>query len=261
MDQRHTVLCAGSGRSAATRARADAAGLIDVDTLVTVAQRSDVVLSICPPHAAAEVAEAVAAAGSGCLFVECNAIAPATARDIERRQTGVGGRGFVDGGIIGAPPRVPGTTRLYVSGNEAAEVVDLFRGTVVEVRVLDGGVGAASGLKMAYAAWTKGSMALLLAAWALAHQEGLDDALLTEWRLSKGDLVERVESAAETALGKGWRWVAEMQEIAKSMAAVDLPDGFHRAAAEIFRRASAPGDTEGNVSAKDVALARVTRPV
>jgi uncharacterized protein DUF1932 len=167
----------------------------------------------------------------------------------------VGGRGFVDGGIIGAPPRAPGTTRLYVSGDEAAEVVDLFTGTVVDVRVLDGGAGAASGLKMAYAAWTKGSTALLLAARALAHQEGLDDALLTEWRLSMGDLVERVESAAETALGKGWRWVAEMQEIAKSMAAADLPDGFHRAAADLYDRMARFRDFEDAPTLEDVVAA------
>jgi 3-hydroxyisobutyrate dehydrogenase-like beta-hydroxyacid dehydrogenase len=227
--QRHRVLWAGQGRSAATRARAETAGLVEVDTVAVVAQRCDVVLSICPPHAATQVAAGVA--GTDCPFVDCNAIAPATVRDIERRVAGAGRRGFVDAAIIGPPPQASGTTRLYVSGDHATEVAALFAGSNVDVRILEGGVGTASGLKMAYAAWTKGSAALLLTARALASYEGVDQALLAEWRLLPG-MVERMESASQAALGKGWRWVAEMQEIATAMTAADLPDGFHWAAAE-----------------------------
>ena len=149
---------------------------------------------------------------------------------------------FVDGGIIGPPPRpggapdAPDGTRLYLSGERAAEIAGLFAGTPVGARVVEGGVGAASAVKMAYAAWTKGTAALVLAVRALARADGVEDALLAEWALSQPSLAGRSERAAESAAAKGWRWDAEMTEIAASMAAAGLPDGFHLAAAEIFRR-------------------------
>jgi hypothetical protein len=91
---------------------------------------------------------------------------------------------------------------------------------------------------MAYAAWTKGTSALLLACRALARAEGVEDALLAEWRLSQAALPDQSERAATAAALNGWRWVGEMQEIAASMAAAGLPDGFHEAAAEIYDRTS-----------------------
>jgi len=89
---------------------------------------------------------------------------------------------------------------------------------------------------MAYAAWTKGTAALLLAIRALARVEGVEDALLAEWERSQPDLPGGSEAAARSAVAKGWRWVGEMEEIADTFAAAGLPDGFHRAAAEIYRR-------------------------
>ncbi|HKU57089.1 MAG TPA: DUF1932 domain-containing protein, partial [Gaiellaceae bacterium] len=146
---------------------------------------------------------------------------------------------FVDGGIVGPPPERPGTTRLYLSGAEAGEVASLFAHTNLEARVLFGESGAASALKAAYAGWTKGSGALLLTVRALARAEGVEEELLAEWRLSLPGLEERAEGAAQSASRKGGRWVGEMEEIAHSMAANDLPTGFHEAAAEVFRRATA----------------------
>ena len=112
----------------------------------------------------------------------------------------------------------------------------MFDGTAVDARVIGDGIWAASTIKMAYAAWTKGTAALLLAARALARAEGVEAALLAEWAMSQPSLADRSRSAADSAATKGWRWVAEMEEIAASMAAAGLPDGFHQAAAEIFRR-------------------------
>ena len=106
----------------------------------------------------------------------------------------------------------------------------------MDARVIEGGPWSASAVKMAYAAWTKGTAALLLAARALARAEGVEDALLAEWALSQPALADRSQAAARSAATKAWRWVAEMEEIAASMAAAGLPDGFHQAAAEIFRR-------------------------
>jgi hypothetical protein len=91
---------------------------------------------------------------------------------------------------------------------------------------------------MAYAAWTKGTGALLLAVRALARAEGVERTLLAEWGLSQPALGTQSERSAGAAAAKGWRWVAEMEEIAASMAAAGLPAGFHEAAAEIFDRAA-----------------------
>jgi 3-hydroxyisobutyrate dehydrogenase-like beta-hydroxyacid dehydrogenase len=147
-----------------------------------------------------------------------------------------GGASYVDGGIIGPPPARPGDTRLYLSGPLAGQVADLFAGTALAAQVIGAEPGAASAVKMAYAAWTKGTAALLLAARALARAEGVEEALVAEWAGSQPGLPARCGTAARSAAGKAWRWAGEMEEIAVSMAAAGLPEGFHQAAAEIFRR-------------------------
>ena len=225
----HHVVWASAGRSAETRERAELAGLEDVGTVEEVVRRSQLILSICPPHAALDVARSVA--GFDGIYVDANAVSPSTAREI-------GGR-FVDGGIIGPPPLDPGTTRLYLSGKEAERVASLFQRTALEPRVISDEPGAASALKMVYAAWTKGTAAMLIAIRALARAENVEELLLDEWRLSLPELIERSGSAARSADRKGWRWVAEMEEIAATFAAAGLPDGFHQAAADVFRRVEA----------------------
>jgi 3-hydroxyisobutyrate dehydrogenase-like beta-hydroxyacid dehydrogenase len=227
----HDVWWASEGRSPQSAARAAEAGLADAGSVAAVLARSEVVLSICPPHAALDVARQIA--GFGGVVADCNAIAPATALDaagvVER-----GGGAFVDGGIVGPPPAGGDTTRLYLSGARAAEVAALFAGTAVEARVVGPGRTAASAVKMAYAAWTKGSAALLLSAREAARRLGVEEVLVAEWALSLPDLAGRLERAASDAGAKGWRWVGEMGEIARTFADAGLPDGFHRAAAEVF---------------------------
>ena len=226
-----TVLWASAGRSASTAGRAQAAGLEDAGDTGEVCRRSEILLSICPPHAALDVARE--AGGFTGIYVDANAIAPDTAREVGAVQPRL-----VDGGIVGPPPTGPGTTRLYLSGRERAAVAALFSGTNLDARAISDEVGAASALKAAYAGWTKGSAALLLTVRELARAEGVEDALLEEWRLSIPELEERLAGAERSARGKGWRWIGEMEEIAHSMAAQDLPAGFHQAAAEVFRRAA-----------------------
>lgn len=232
-DAGHTVLWASDGRSKQTAARAAAAELTDAGTPRKLAAEADVILSICPPHSALDVAWAVH--GFTGLYLDANAISPSTAREVAHLITANGGR-YVDGGIIGAPPVTAGPTRLYLSGPDAARVQELFAGTPLEARIVSGPETAASAVKMAYAAWTKGTAALLLAARALARAEGVEDTLLAEWALSQPGLAERSAGAARSGVAKGWRWVGEMEEIAQSMTGAGLPDGFHQAAAEIFRR-------------------------
>jgi 3-hydroxyisobutyrate dehydrogenase-like beta-hydroxyacid dehydrogenase len=233
-----TVLWASSGRSAATAERAREVGLEDVETIEELARRSDVIIVLCPPAAAVDVARSMPHFAG--IYVDANAVSPATALTI----SGLVGR-YVDGGVVGSPPREPGSTRLYLSGAEAAFVAELFAGTIVDARVVSEDVAAASAVKMAYAAWTKGTAALLLAIRALARVEGVEEALLEEWRTSLPELPDRSVAAARSALAKGWRWVGEMDEIADTFAAAGLPEGFHRASAEVYRRSPhAPVDEE-----------------
>src|SRR5215467_3043833 len=229
----HTVLWASEGRSAATVTRAGAAGLKDAGTVASVAGDAEMIISVCPPHAATDTAWAVH--GFGGLYVDANAISPGTAREVAQMITDSGGR-YVDGGIIGLPPVEPGTTRLYLSGPDAAQVQALFAGTDLDTRIAGPALTAASAVKMAYGAWTKGTAALILAIRELAKEEGVEDAVLAEWALSQPSLEKRSRGSAKAAEAKGWRWVAEMEEIAATMAAAGLPDGFHQAAAEVFRR-------------------------
>jgi 3-hydroxyisobutyrate dehydrogenase-like beta-hydroxyacid dehydrogenase len=228
----HTVLWASRGRGPHTAARARDAGLADAGTISELASRAEVILSICPPHAAVDMAHAVR--GFGGHYVDANAISPATAREVASIVAD-GGADYTDGGIVGPPPLDPGTTRLYLSGSHAPAIAGLFDGTPLDARILTAGPFAASSVKMAYAAWTKGSAALLLAVRALADREGVADPLLAEWQLSQPGLEERSVQAARSAASKGWRWVGEMREIAGTMAAAGLPGGFHQAAAEIYR--------------------------
>jgi 3-hydroxyisobutyrate dehydrogenase-like beta-hydroxyacid dehydrogenase len=222
----HEVLWDPAGRSRASTGRALAAELTGVK-FDRVIERSSVILSICPPHAALDVAEQVAAAGYAGIYVDANAISVATAEQVSGIVT-TAGASYVDGGIIGMPPEIAGHTRLYLSGPRANEVRVLFGRSALEARIADGPLYAASAVKMAYAAWTKGSSALLLAARALARAGGVERTLLAEWALSQPALAERSEGAASAAAAKGWRWVAEMEEIAASMTAAGLPASTRR---------------------------------
>jgi len=232
----HDVLWDPAGRSRATTGRALAAELTGVkfDALVS---RCSVIFSICPPHAALDVARQVAATEYTGIYVDANAISVATAERVAAVVTSTGAA-YVDGGIIGPPPEVAGHTRLYLSGPRANEARVLFDRSALQARIADGPPYAASAVKMAYAAWTKGSSALLLAARALARAEGVERTLLAEWALSQPALAARSEGSASAAATKGWRWVGEMEEIAASMVAAGLPAGFHEAAADIYDRAA-----------------------
>jgi len=243
------VVWSGEDRSEATHRRAAQAGLQDVGWLNAVVNQTDVILSICPPHAALEVAQEVRDLGFQGVFVDANAVSPDTARAGQRIIESFGGE-FVDGGIVGGPPWQANTTRLYLSGAEASRVARLIEGGPLDVIVLDAPVGAASALKMAYAAWTKGTSALLADILALAQHEGILGALEEEWAGSQPRIARQAEGLSGAA-AKAWRWVAEMEEIAATFEAAGLPGDFHRGAAEVYRRLerfkddpSAPGGAE-----------------
>ena len=237
----HDATWAADGRSAATAQRAERAGLRAVGTLAEALRGAQVAVSVCPPDAAVDVAWQVRLAGFGGLYVDGNAIAPDTAMEI----ASLFREGFVDGGIIGPPAWREGATRFYLSGEHADEVAALFAGSLVDARVCAGGVGAASALKMCYAAYTKGTSALLLSVRALAEHSGVAAELIDEWRISQPALPDRSVATAASTSPKAWRFAGEMREIAATFAAADLPSGFHLSAAAIYRRMAALKDRPG----------------
>jgi 3-hydroxyisobutyrate dehydrogenase-like beta-hydroxyacid dehydrogenase len=230
------VLWVSEGRSLATRARARASVLEEVPRLEDALRAADIVLSICPPHGAVDVAATVANTRFRGIYVDANAIAPMTTRKIGRLIEAAGAT-FVDGAIIGPPPTSERRTRLYLAGPSREEVAALFQSTHLQAILLEEAVGAASALKVCYAAWSKGTTALLASIRALAQSEGIDAHLLHEWSLSYPGPLQQSDKVPGTAR-KAWRWVAEMEEIAASFEAAQLSGGFHRAAADVYRRLS-----------------------
>lgn len=232
------VVWVSDGRSGGSKRRAEEAGLVDAENLPDALRLSEVVLSVCPPHAALEVARSVAEHKFNGIYLDANAVSRATAEEIGDIVTKAGAS-FVDGGIIGSPVRKAGTTRLYLSGPRAPEVAALFAASLLDARAIGEEPGAASALKIAYAAWTKCTDALVLAVRALAAREGIDRALLEEWKISQPDLERRSIQAAAVAVPKGWRYAGEMREIAAAFEAAGLPTGFHDAAREFYERLAA----------------------
>ncbi len=230
-----SVIWASQRRSKATHDRAKRVGLTDIGNLTELVRSSDIILAVCPPHAAPEVARTVMRSNFSGIYVDANAVSPATVIQISETVT-QGGASFVDGGIIGPPVRRVGTTRLYLSGARSAEVAAIFSGSPLDARVLGDQAGRASALKMTYAAWTKCRDALVLGIRALASMEGVEEALIQEWSISQPELSPWSVKAAESSAPKAWRYVGEMREIAETFAAVGLPSGFHTAATDIYER-------------------------
>lgn len=225
------VAWASEGRSDASQERAVHHGFRDAGSVRELAAEMDVIVSVCPPDAALAVAEDVARKRFTGLYVDANAISPTTSDRIGRFF-----RRFVDAGVFGPPPTVAGTSRMYLSGDEAPTIAALWEGTHLTPIVIEGPPGSASALKMAYSGWTKGSAALLFAIRAYAESMGVVDQLLDEWDSSIPGLTDRIQRRATGTGPKAWRFAGEMEEIAAALESTDLPPGFHEAAAEIYIR-------------------------
>src|SRR5215813_9185482 len=250
------VVTSLAGRTGRTRALAADAGIEDAGSLAAAIRQSDVVLSILPPARALELAEAVGR-DPGPLYVDCNAVSPASASAIGRA---VGER-YVDAGIIGAPT----APRFYASGPHAAELAEL----PLDVRVLDGEIGQASGLKMCYAALTKGLTALLTESMVTADVLGVSEALLAELSDSQPQFMATAQRALPGMVPKAYRWIAEMEEIAATFEAAGLTPRMLLGAADVYRLVE-EASTAANGKAMDsvdavievvrLALAPVRRP-
>ncbi|MCB8945020.1 MAG: NAD(P)-dependent oxidoreductase [Ardenticatenaceae bacterium] len=237
-----TVYWVGNGRSPHTYARAQAHNLQDAGTLAHLCATCRIILSICPPHAAEQVASDVIANGFTGLFVDGNAIAPQRAQHIGQMVT-TAGAAFVDGGIIGGPAWQVGETWLYLSGERADEVAACFVDGMLETAVIGPQIGKASALKMCYAAYTKGTTALLSAILATAEQLNVRTELENEWSRDGSDFASHTQNRVRRVTAKAWRFAGEMEEIAATFEQAGLPGGFHLAANEIYQRMAHFKDT------------------
>jgi len=232
------VLTSLAGRSPQTVQRAKTAGLEAAEDDAALVRDAEVLFSIVPPAEAVGLARRIAAALRGSratlLFVDCNAISPTTTRQVGDIVTAAGAT-FVDGGIIGPPPKPgEGKTRLYVSGADAGRVTELCR-TGLDIRAVDGGIGAASALKMSYASMTKGMMALATAALVTAEKLGVSGALRSEMQISRADVLADIDRNLPRVPPKAYRWIAEMEEIAATFGDAGLPAEVFQGIARVFQ--------------------------
>ena len=240
----HTVSWVNQGRSPLSQARATRAGLLPCPDLVQLTQGADLIISLCPPHAATSVASEVAATGFAGQYLEANAIAPSKLAKIEALLSEHPIH-LIDGSLIGGPvwpDEAPASsTTLHLSGQGSGAIAALLAGSPLKANHLSDQRGDASALKMVFAAFSKGSAALTAEILNVAEQYGVREAL--SHQLGQKTTQQWQRTLAGTA-SKAWRFKGEMQEIAETFDAVGAETGFHQAAAAVYQKLSAHKDWE-----------------
>ncbi|MFF7802062.1 NAD(P)-dependent oxidoreductase [Streptomyces olivaceus] len=242
------VLWCAAGRSASSKKRAERYGLTSVHALSEMVERSDIILSLCPPAAAEDVARDVAACSYAGIYVDGNAVSPATMANISaivQRS----GAAAVDGSVIGSPPSDSKSPRLYLSGPSDAlrPVAQLFDGSSVQARLLSGEIGQASALKLSYSSYQKASRALAAVAYALASDHGVEAELLD---IAGGRTTSYLAETAyfPKAAARSWRWGPEMKEAAHALEEAGLPSDMADAAAAVMGRWAGLKDTSPDLA-------------
>lgn len=250
----HQVYWMSEGRSNKTRLRAEKHHLIKVESLSQLCQTSEIIFSVCPPHAAEGIAKSVIEYGFKGRYLDANAISPQRAIKIGQMLES-NGIHFIDGGIIGGPAWTPKETWLYLSGKDAKVIAECFSNGPLETKVIGEEIGKASALKMCYAAYSKGTTALLAAILATAESLGVRDELYGHWDMDDSDFSEQVNRRTTRVTAKAWRFEGEMHEIASTFQEAGLPNGFHEAAAEIYHRMANFKDSPETPNLDDVLMA------
>ncbi|MFI2369965.1 DUF1932 domain-containing protein [Streptomyces sp. NPDC018833] len=227
-----TVLWCPAGRSESSRKRAEQAGAEPVPSLAGLLDRADLLLSLCPPASAEDVADQVAAHGFRGTYVEANAITPQRVRNVaERLPHAV----VIDGAVVGSPPKGGKTPTLYLAGPQVqvAGLENLFAGTDVRTHPLGVTIGQASALKLAYSSYQKASRVLAAVAYGLADANGVSDELLQIAAKRTGSYLTETEYIPKTA-SRAWRWAPELEDAAELLTETGLPGHLMRAAAEVL---------------------------
>lgn len=250
------VLWCEAGRSTASVQRAARFGLTPVAALAELLDRSDIVISLCPPAAAEDLAKDVAEHGFTGVYVEANAINPERTKRLAALLEH--GATVVDGGVVGSPPVGGKTPTLYLSGPAAAteRIEALFAGTAVRTAVLGTEVGKASALKLSYASFQKTSRVLVALAVGMAREHGVDQELIEVASRRTDSYLSEPQYVAKTA-ARAWRWGPELEEAADALAAAGLPPEMLRAAASTLARWDDAKD--GELTLTD-ALDRLAQP-
>ena len=251
MNSGHAVYWTSEKRSDRTRLRAEKYGLLELDSMAALCQNCEIIFCICPPHAVEEVSNSVIGHGFNGYYLDANAIAPQRATSMNKvmEENGIH---FIDGGIIGGPAWKPKETWLYLSGKYANVIADCFTNGPLETKIIGDEVGKASALKMCYAAYSKGTTALLAAILATAEALGVRDELYGHWDLDDSGFPEQANLRTTRVTAKAWRFEGEMYEIASTFEAAGLPNGFHKAAAEIYHRMAGFKDSTETPNLEDV---------
>lgn len=235
LNTRHPVYWASEGRSRQTQERAQKYNLLDAHSLAHLCETCSIIVSVCPPDAAEDIATSVMAHGFSGLYLDANAISPQRAGRIGQAVEQAGAT-FVDGGIIGGPAWKPHSTWLYLSGPAAQRAADCFAAGPLETCTVGVAVGKASALKMCFAAYTKGTTALLCAILAAAEALDVRMELEQQWSHDGSGFAAEAGQKVRQVTAKAWRFVGEMDEIAATLRETGMPAEFHLAAAETYRR-------------------------
>lgn len=223
-----------AGRSELTRLRAREAGFIDTPDLEALVAQVDLIISVLVPSEATQLAEDAAAAmirtGARPAYADANAIAPGTVQKIDAIIRDAGAS-FIDAGIIGGPPRKGYSPRIPCSGPDTA-IFEALKDYELNVRVVGESVGQASGLKMVYAASTKGTTALWTELLTAARVLGLEDELRSE--LGESAIFAQQQRGIPTMPNRARRWVGEMEEIAATFEALGMTPKILLGAADMY---------------------------
>lgn len=258
IDSGHQVYWVSQGRGERTRARAEEHNLVEVASLLQLCQTCKVILSVCPPHAAEDVARSVAATQFDGSYVDANAISPQRSVRIGQLMQSAGIR-FIDGGIIGGPAWKPKETWLYLSGEHSQQITACFSKGPLQTRIIGDEIGKASALKMCYAAYSKGTTALLAAIVAASETLGIREELYQQWDMDDQDFSEQVNQRVKRVTAKAWRFEGEMKEIAETFREAGLPGEFHEAAAQIYHRMSGLKNSTVTPSLHDILAKLITQ--
>ena len=247
----HTAYWVSKNRSSDTRGRAEKHNIVELRTIKEICDRCSIIISVCPPHAASDVAGKDLEYSFEGVYADVNAISPQHVKDIGQLMNDASVE-FVDGGIIGLPVWRQESAWLYLSGHRASHVADCFRGGPLGVEIIGGEIGKASALKMCFAANTKGTTALLCAIVAAAEKMGVRKELEKQWSRDGSDFAQKTLVRVRNVAAKAWRFSGEMEEIASTLEEAGLPGGFHLAASDIFQRIARFKDSSPAPPVEDV---------
>ena len=247
----HEVFWVSENRSQKTHDRAQKHELVDAGSFENFCHLCEIIISICPPQIAEDMAGQVIQHNFRGWYLDANAISPQRTIKIGQMLK-ANDIHYVDGGIIGRPAWEAKSTWLYLSGEGADRIENCFSAGPLETRIIGNEIGKASALKMCYSAYSKGTTALLCAILGTAETLGVRDELYGQWDMDNTGFSEQTNQRVSRVTAKAWRFEAEMREIAGTFHGVGMPSGFHKAAADIYDRLAGFKDAEQIPELKDV---------